>query len=106
MEFVERNTPAKGKELRGVVPSGAQPHELSRRLDSSSPMLRGDAEMANKASSEGTDRPAVTVIDRKLVDEANNCDATATFKLTASGGASGGCQGREDVETSVNQGWA
>jgi len=86
MEFVEKNTPAKGKELRGLVPPGVQPHGLSRRLDSSSAMLRGDAEMANKTSSEGTDRPAVSVMDRKLVDEAARWiteRVAATLKLGA-----------------------
>ena len=89
MESVEKNISVRGKELRGPVPSVVQPLELSRRVDSSLPMLRGDTEVAKKVTSDGkteAERPTLAVIDRKLVDEAArwiSAKLAATLKVGA-----------------------
>jgi len=67
MESAGKNIPVKGKELRGLVPPGTHPLELSERLDSSNPTLRG-------------------VVDKELVDEAATwicAKVAATLKLGA-----------------------
>jgi len=76
MEFVERNAPAKGKELLGALPSGGQPHELSRRLDSSFAMPRGRRRDGRQGKPRRLPRPSSSAPKRSE----NTCltDSSAT----------------------------
>jgi len=89
MESAEKNIPVKGKELRGLVPPGLQPRELSERSDSSHP-LRGDRQKARPVLSPGkpaaADMAGLAVVDEKAVDKAAKWiseKVAATLKLGA-----------------------
>jgi hypothetical protein len=89
MESAEKHTSMKGKELRGLMPHGLPPHELSERPDSSN-LLRGDRRKARQVLSVGKpaaeDKASLVVLDEKAVDKAAkwiSAKVAATLKLGA-----------------------